>query len=56
MDALDEKYTMVTKEKNVLIQLHFNNAVNPKFRVMESQFLMFENKHPPHCLLRLPNK
>lgn len=51
-----KKYTIVRKEKYVLIQLHFNNAVNPKCRVMESQFLMLANKHQPDRLLRLPKK
>lgn len=47
-----KKYTMVRKEKYVLIQLHSNNAVNSEYRVMDSQVLMVENKHPPHCLFR----
>lgn len=47
-----KKYSMVRKEKYVLIQLHPNNAMNSECRVMDSQALMLENKHPPHCLLR----
>lgn len=50
-----KKYTTVKKQKYVLIQLHFNNGVYPKCRVMEIQFLMSENKPPLHRFLRLPN-
>lgn len=47
-----KKYNMIKKEKYVLIQFHANYAVNSECRIIDSQVLMLENNHSPHCLLR----